>query len=188
MASRVLAHSPAQQQPLPMLPKAPGPAVSSAMVAAALPEPLLRMVLAVPALGLPQIRCSHPELLAAPWPVGWPHDRGMSLKRKRQLQEGAKGEIPKPGTSCSSLKPHSSQGEFQADILIVFYLILRAETCWKLDNSPCLVRIHAALDLILNTVTSFIFQPSGGSVWTFHQEAVVKPWYSLGLAAGHLSP
>lgn len=84
VASRVLAHSLAQQQPLPMLPKAPGPAVSSAVAAAALPEPPLRMVLAVSALGLPQIHCSHPELLAAPWLMVRLHVRGISLKRKRQ--------------------------------------------------------------------------------------------------------
>lgn len=143
MASRVLAHSLAQQWLLLLLSEALSPATSSAVAVAALPKPVLRTVLAVPAPGdtpwLPQIHYSHPEWPAPPWQVDWLNVHGISLKRKSQLQKRAKGEIPKPGTGGSSLKLHSSQGKFQADSLMLTYLKLHAETCWKLDNSPCLV-------------------------------------------------
>lgn len=188
VAGRALAHSLAQQCLLPLLPKALNPAISSAIAAAAaLPELLLRMVLAVPSWAAPT-SLLPPELPTAPWQMEQLDVCGISLKSKRQLQKRAKGEIPKAGISGSSLDAQSSQGEFQAASSMLIYLKLRAGACWKWGNSPCLVWVRVPLGLILNRVKSCIFQPSGGSIWTFCQEAVAKQWHSLGLVEGNSSP
>lgn len=84
--------------------------------------------------------------------------------------------MPKSGTGGSSLKLYGSKGEFQADSLILIYLKLPAEPCWKLGNSPCLMWIRAALGLILNRVQTFLFQLSGDSIWTLHQEDMKQLW------------
>lgn len=123
----------------------------------------------------------QPQLLAVPCQMGWLKDLSIpipsvSLKAKRQLWGRARGKMPKSGTGGSSLKLYSSKGEFQADSLILIYLKLPAEPCWKLGNSPCLMWIRAALGLILNRVQTFLFQLSGDSIWTLHQEDMKQLW------------
>lgn len=68
------------------------------------------------------------------------------------------------------IKTRSAKGEFQADSLILIYMKLPAESCWKLDNSTCLVRMRETLGFIFNITKSFLFQPSEGSTWMLHQD------------------
>jgi len=123
---------------------------------------------------LTQMHCSELSHQPHPaWRTGWTTDvlaPSISLKTQRQPLEGARRKVPKSRTEKKLIKTRSAKGEFQADSLILIYMKLPAESCWKLDNSTCLVRMRETLGFIFNITKSFLFQPSEGSTWMLHQD------------------